>query len=116
MKNFIFLFALIFSASVWAWVPPQPDKCPAVQPIAEANFAKAQKTSDGTYGALMLGKFDTQAIWGFVIAEIPADSIEDALAKAKASLTSLNFEAGPMYFKTNNIWGCPYTLAAAYPV
>ncbi|HSW71426.1 MAG TPA: hypothetical protein VLH77_05550, partial [Gammaproteobacteria bacterium] len=78
MKNLILLFALFFSAASWAAVPPQPDKCPAVEPIAQSHFLKAEKSSDGTYGALMSSYFDTQARWFFVIAQIPATSTEDA--------------------------------------
>lgn len=119
MKYGLLLSALLLSASAtWAATtpPPKPDKCPAVTFITQNKFAIAQQASDGTYGVLMLNKFDTQDIWGFVVAEIPASSSQDALTKAKNSLTTLTFKSGPMYLTSNNIWGCVYTVDAGYPV
>lgn len=117
-KSLILLLTLLCSASTWAAAtpPPKPDKCPAVTNITQNKFALAQQATDGTYGALMLNKFDTQALWGFVVAEIPASSLQDALSKAKSSLETLNFKTGPMYLSSNNLWGCIYTVDAGYPV
>lgn len=119
MKNrLILLFALVLSTSVWAATspPPKPDTCPEVTKIIKNKFAIAEQATDGTYGVLMLNKFDTQALWGFVVAEIPASSMQDAMTKAKSSLNTLSFKTGPMYISSSNIWSCVYTVDAGYPV
>ena len=115
-KCLALLSTLVFSASAWAGVPPQPEKCPSVATIAQNKFVTAQKATDGTYGALMLNKFDGNEMWGFVIAEIVAASSQDALAKATAALGSLALLSGPMYFSSNNLWGCVYSVEDGYPV
>ncbi len=115
-KCLALLCTLAFSASAWAVIPPQPEKCPSVAAITQTKFVTAQKSTDGSYGALMLSKFDAAEMWGFVVAEIPATSTQDALAKATAALSSLTFLSGPMYFASNNTWGCVYSVEAGYPV
>ncbi len=115
-KGLALLLTLVFSTSVWAALPPQPERCPALDLIKQGDFVTIQKSSDGTYGALMLTKFDTKEMWGFIIAEIPAVSTQDAAAKAKAALNSLTWLSGPDYFSSGNIWACVYSVEAGYPV
>lgn len=116
-KCLAILLTLVVSASAWAVVPPpQPEKCPAVESIQQNKIVTAIKSSDGSYGAILLNKFDTKEMWGFVIAEIMANSSQEALTKAKEAVNTLTFLSGPTYFATSNIWGCVYRVEAGYPV
>jgi len=117
MKTCFALITLLFTTAAWASsIPRQPETCPSVAAITQSSFTVAQKSTDGSYGTLMLDNFGTQEMWGFVIAEVMANSPQDALAKAKDSLNSLTFLAGPSYYSSNNLWGCFYSVDAGYPV
>lgn len=117
-KFFTLLFTLAITtlaSPLWAFqIPPQPEKCPSVSSIQQTTFISAQKLSDNSYGAIQLGSYDTQQAWAFLVAKIAASSKDDAINKAKAALSSLNFAAGPIYYSQSNIWACIYNIDSGY--
>jgi hypothetical protein len=115
-KYLVILVTFFFASSVWAFqVPPQPEKCPGTALIQKTAFMTAKKLTDGSYGAIQLGGYDTKEVWAFVIAELTATSAADAIAKATTALASLAFISGPTYYADNNIWACFYSVEGDYP-
>ncbi|HTM62990.1 MAG TPA: hypothetical protein VL360_00660 [Gammaproteobacteria bacterium] len=115
----LFTTISILTMTVTAYATPvSPGKCPGVGSIHAAglNPNAVERDANGLWAvAMMKNKYDTNALWTFVVGNIMASDAADAYRKATASLTSLNFEKGPYPVPQIGRWACAYSTAAGYP-
>src|SRR5580700_11144562 len=87
--------ALMGSQSSFA-MPPKPAKCPSINALQSASLEAAGQEENGSWDVGTLhNNYDTNDAWTFMMGKIVANSEQDALKEATASLKSLTFQAGP---------------------
>src|SRR5207249_1859529 len=102
------LYLLAFNTQAGSF-PPEPQKCPHAAQIKSVGVSHNMvQDSDGlritgrrnqTYG--------TGSQWTFILAKIPASSVDHAYNKAVDALNSLTFNLGPVMGPLGK-WVCYY--------
>lgn len=108
LKTFAGALALISSLS-FATLPPMPEHCPDATALqsAELNYAVEKF---GQYITIGQGNYDTQDDWALAIANVHADSTDEALAKANQAVKDIAGNPTPMPVPMANVWACLYHL------
>jgi hypothetical protein len=105
------LAALTLYSSAWGDTTSAKPQCPTASEIRSLGVGTVA-FNQGYYATTKFDAYHTANLWGFGIVNIVATSRADALKKANAALSSLEFVSGPHHSPSLNAWGCFYNIGS----
>jgi hypothetical protein len=120
LLNFTFILLCLGSAPTIYANELLPKKCPSVGAIQATHFLVEKEPGDTQFYLIQDNQpYDTditEGSWTVTLWPIIATSIDDAMQKGKAALSTLSFQQGPI----KNYWfgkpGCTYVTSVGYKV
>ena len=96
--------------------PPEPQRCPRADEIKNVGVSHkmVEESTSFWFTGRRNQRYNTSSNWTFIIAKIPAVSVDEAYGKAVDGLQSLNFDLGPVVGPVGK-WLCYYHNTKGYP-
>lgn len=90
--------------------PDRPEQCPSVNTLKAGGLPYVEIDEyDNTYIAFQIDQYNTKNTWGFGIADLNANSQEEAYDLAQSELSGLTGSPVPVYLANDDIWACFYS-------
>jgi hypothetical protein len=105
------LAVLALHSTAWANTTTAKPQCPTANEIRSVGVGTVA-FNQGFYATTKFDAYHTANLWGFGIVNIVATSRAEALKKANAALSSLEFVSGPHHSPSLNAWGCFYSIGS----
>lgn len=106
--------ALVLASSAYS---ARINICPDINDIKSEGLSMAEIVGPDLYVSYNISKYNTDTIWGFIIAPVEAGSIDEAIDNANDILSEMNGQGTPEEHGTDTLCdydtGHPDILAAA---
>lgn len=114
-KSFLNVVLLASLSFTLYSMPPKPASCPSAASIIAGGLPNIEFDAEsGGYIAYQVGRYNTKNLWGFLIADIQAGSVDEAVRIASADLSTLSGTPTPMADTADDLWVCFYATQSGH--